>query len=393
MKVSGSTIQQLEKDKTRSRCRKWRLWATTEQGRKSKRFTGTYTQAEAELKSFVAELEGAVPNAETFGAYAESWARWREASGGFDPGTIANDKRNVRALLRSPLAKMRMDSINAEDCRSALVWVRENPASGRDTLSGTTMNKVYGVLHMIMSQARREGRIAHDPTETVQPPKVDTAERKAMDPPELMAFLDRVDQLPLDGRSMALYMIAGCGLRRAEACALRDGDVAGGVCNVVHSVKERDGTTGDPKTFSGKRSIPMPARVAAKVDEWRAERAALGLADAPTLCCNTRGGLLRPQLLYRWWAGDSKHVGVRDSLGCAGLGLHELRHSNLSMMARHMTPFDLKSWAGWSSIAPARIYVHDSFDAMAAAVDGAWSCNEDASDAPKTHQNEKQARE
>lgn len=34
MKVTGSTIQQLERDKPKSRCRKWRLWATTEQGRK-----------------------------------------------------------------------------------------------------------------------------------------------------------------------------------------------------------------------------------------------------------------------------------------------------------------------------------------------------------------------
>ena len=41
MRVKGSTIQQLEKDKPRSRCRKWRLWATTDEGRKSRRFTGT----------------------------------------------------------------------------------------------------------------------------------------------------------------------------------------------------------------------------------------------------------------------------------------------------------------------------------------------------------------
>ena len=53
--------------------------------------------------------------------------------------------------------------------------------------------------------------------------------------------------------------------------------------------------------------------------------------------------------------------------------LHELRHSNLSMMARHMSPFDLQRYAGWSSIAPARVYVHDDLAAVTAAVTAAWS--------------------
>ena len=110
MKVTGSTIQQLEKDKPRNRCRKWRLWATTERGRKSRRFHGTWTQAQDALCAFVDELEGQVPNAETFGAYAASWARWREVSGAYDPGTIANDLRNVRALRRSLLDYLRQAS-------------------------------------------------------------------------------------------------------------------------------------------------------------------------------------------------------------------------------------------------------------------------------------------
>ena len=393
MKVSGSTIQQLERGLPKSRCRKWRLWATTEEGRKSRRFSGTWTQAQKALDAFVSELEGFVPNSETFGAYAESWRLWRAESGGFDPGTLANDARNVRALLRSPLAGMRMDEVTPEACRDALLWVKRNPARASGELSGTTMTKIYGALHMVMAQAAAEGLVASDPTATVKPPKPDTAERRAIDPPELMAFLDHVDGLPLDGRAMALYMIAGCALRRAEACALRDRDVEGGVCNVARSVKERDGRVGDPKTFSGRRAIPMPRRVADKVDEWRAERARLGFSDAETLCCNTQGGLLRPQLLYRWWAGDASHNGVRERLGYPDLDLHELRHSNLSMMARHMTPFDLKSWAGWSSIAPAKVYVHDSFDAMERAVSGAWECIGGESDAPKTHQGSKTGQE
>jgi integrase len=53
--------------------------------------------------------------------------------------------------------------------------------------------------------------------------------------------------------------------------------------------------------------------------------------------------------------------------------LHQLRHSNLSMMARHMSPFDLQRYAGWSSIEPAKVYIHDDLEAVTKAVSKAWT--------------------
>ena len=41
---------------------------------------------------------------------------------------------------------------------------------------------------------------------------------------------------------------------------------------------------------------------------------------------------MRPQLLQRWWTDDAKHNGVSASLGCEGITLHQLCHSNISMM-------------------------------------------------------------
>lgn len=71
---------------------------------------------------------------------------------------------------------------------------------------------------------------------------------------------------------------------------------------------------------------------------------------------------MRPQNLQRWWDKN------RDMLGAGGFSLHQLRHSNLSMMARFMSPFDLHHWAGWSSLAPASVYIHDDLDSMRSAV-------------------------
>lgn len=366
MRVSGTSIEQVEKGKPRKRCTRWRLWVSTDVGRKSRRIKGTYTEAQAALAAFVDELSGLVVDEETFAACAESWRRWRAESGDYAPGTCQNDARCVRALARSPLGGMRMDAITPGDCRNALTWVKINPARSDKPLSGTSMNKIHCVLADIMRSAYRDGRLARDPMEFVKPPKVDTKEREALSPEELTLLLNRLAGLRMDGRVMALYLIALLGLRRAEACALLDEDVRDGMAHIHLAVKERDGTVGEPKSKAGVRTLPVPPPLQLVIDEWRVERWSRGYGDAPTLACNTKGGVLRPQLLQRWW--DKEKAGI----GCEGMTLHQLRHSNLSMMARHMSPFDLQRWAGWSSIEPAKVYIHEDAAMLSRAVTEAW---------------------
>ena len=370
MKVSEGYVEQLDKGKPRKKCRKWRLWVYADGERRSRRFTGTYTEAQDALESFKAELSCKVPCKETFGAYAESWRVWRAKSGNFAPNTSENDLRCVRAFRRSPISDMRLEDVTPEDCRESLLWIKENPVRCGE-LSNTSMNKMHAVMHAIFKQAVGDGKIAGNPLDGVAPPKVDTKERAAMEPREFAAFLESLSELPLDGRLMAVYLIAYLGLRRAEACALLDSDVRDGYAFVRSAVKERNGKVDKPKSRAGVRTLPVPQPLQGKIGEWRALRRALGFADSPYLACNTEGGLLRPQLLYRWWAGDSSHNGARDAIGCT-CGLHDLRHSNLSLMARHMSPFDLQRYAGWSSIEPAKVYIHENLDAVTLAVNNVW---------------------
>lgn len=372
MKITGSSIQQLDKlrangtPKPKSECRKWRLWVTTEDGRKSRRVEGSYSKASKALSEFISELEKQVPNPDTFGAYAASWQLWREKSGNFSPNTVSKDKRNVKALTRSPLGEQRMDSITPDKCREALLWMKENPASGKP-LSNTSLRALYVAMNSIFIQAEDDGKIALNPCRKIDPPKEDTREKKALSPEELTLFLNRLDELPIDAHVMALYLMACLGLRRGEALALMDSDVSHGMARVRYSVKESNGSIAEPKSKSGVRTIPLPPRLEAKIEAWRAARRASGMESAPTLCPSEKGGVMRPQNLYKWWRK------VAPSLGCEGVTLHQFRHSNLSMMARFMSPFDLQRYAGWSSIEPAKVYIHDDLDAMASAVGNAWS--------------------
>lgn len=373
MKLEGrGSVEQLEKEKPKGKCRKWRLWIRAGGKNRSRRFTGTYREAQAALDAFKEEVGGLVPDAESFRAYAEAWYAYRRDSGAAEANTLAKNRYNLNALERV-LGDAALGDLTPETCRDALLRIRNGEnASGR-VLAGATMVGTSAVLKMILQQAEDDGRIARNPMRKVRMQKRDTQERRTLTPQEVEGLLDRLDEMPCDGRVMAVYLIACLGLRRAEACALFDEDFGDdGLVHVRRAVKEADGTIGRPKSAAGARTLPAPRRLVEKVARWREQRERMGLADAPTLACNARGGVLLPQNLYRWWHGNAKRKGVRGELGCEGIDLHELRHSNLTMMARHLSPFDLQRYAGWSSLDPARIYVHENLGSVVAGVDEAW---------------------
>lgn len=381
-----ATVQQIDKDKPRARCRSWRLWVNTGGRRRSRRFHGTYTEAVEAAAAFEAEAAADDARAASglFMDYARLWHERRAASGEFAPGTLENDRRALRAFGRSPLAGLMLAEVTPEAARDALLWLKNNPARGSRPLSGTTANKLHRALYSIFEQAENDGRIESNPLAKQKAPKVDTKERTALPPEQLRAAYAALDGLPVDGYSMALRLIMALGLRRGEACGvlLSDLDIGAGLLWVRHAVKERDGSIGAPKSAAGARPLPLPPVLSESLLEWLRIRQSRGIGGAATLCCNKYGDTLRPQLLQRYW---NEH---RAELGCGGLTLHELRHSNLSMMARHMpSAFDLQRWAGWSSLEPARVYIHSDMDALRAGVAGAFS----ALSAPKMHQEQIEA--
>lgn len=375
-----ATVQQLDKSKPRSKCRKWRLWANGCKPRRSKCFTGTYTEACAAAVAFEAEClesEAAAASA-PFMEYARLWHERRAASEQFAPGTMENDRRALRAFARTDLAGLRLAEVTPEACTDALLWLKHHPARGSKPLSGTTANKLHRALYSILEQAEADGRIGQNPMRRQKAPRVDTKERRALAPGQLRAAYGALEALPMDGRAMALRLIIALGLRRGEACGVlvSDLDLGAGVLTVRHAVKERDGSIGAPKSAAAVRPLPLPAELRQSLSDWLSERERRGIGGAPALCCNQSGRTLRPQLLQRWWNEN------RAALGCDGLTLHELRHSNLSMMARHMpSAFDLQRWAGWSSLEPARVYIHSDLDALAAGVESAFG----GSDAQNLH--------
>ena len=346
MKILGEGSIQPYDGKSKRYCRKWRIFFHTECGTKTRIVHGNLHDANAAKRAFRAELEElrvGVDRAVGFKEYAEAWLHYRTANKEIKDGTAYKYGCNIRRL--SSVLDMRLADIEPKDIRDAMTALR---AEG---FTGTYLNSLYNCLNQVMQAAANDGILQHNPCKAVKPPKCDTPEKRALTRAEMGELLDKMDVLPMDGRVMAVYLMCMLGLRRGECLALTWEDVAGGVVSVSKTVVESSGVVGAPKSKAGVRRLPAPSRLRKKLKKWRKS------CPSEYVCCDTRGNRMHAQNLRRWWLAH----------GVEGVTLHQLRHSNLTMMAGHMGAFDLSKWAGWSSVEPARVYVHDDLDRLKAA--------------------------
>jgi len=330
-------------------------------GRKrSRRFHGAYREAVAALSTFRGELEAECACSDTFGGYAQSWLDYLAKMGEIRYSTLRRYRNAVRAL-DFEFKDVRLSDMTPERCRVGIAAIKSGNNFSHRELSGAYMAKLYSVLHAILKMAVEDERINRDPLANSTAPKVDTREKDALSPAQLAALVGNLEALPMDGKVMCYLLMAYLGLRRGETCALLvdDIDFDRSIVHVRHGIEEQDFTVAETKTHAGVRDLPAPPQLLVDVRRWLDARSSMGWSACPTLACNARGTLLRPSDLEKWWNGH------RAELGAEGMTMHQIRHSNLSMMARHLNVFDLQRWAGWASIEPARVYVHADAESLA----------------------------
>ena len=398
-KVNGEgTIVQLEKDKPRGKCRKWQLRVST--GRdpktgkyktKTRRVCGTYTQAQAGLRAFIAEIEGGeVAVKRTGNTLAEACADYlarREASGRLTQNTLEGGRTHLKAVCRH-LGCADVAAITARDVEDMYAAMRAGDTESGRPASGTYLHDVHAWLRMVFSDLVDDGTLAASPLDKMQPPSKETKEKRALAPERMRAFIAELD---CAGESECAYFLAATlGLRRGEVCGLswEDVDFERGVVSVRHSL-DRFGNLKGPKTRSGRRDLPMPPVVAeGLMRHKRAQAEHLSKLDPPVaqtgdtaVIQNRKGQRMPNYTLGHNWGVD------RASLGVEGLHFHELRHSYLSMLAAQgVHPKVMQELAGHSSSQITMdIYTHVVMDqkrAAAAAVQAAMAGPAQSASAP-----------
>ena len=392
VEVRGAgTIIALEKDKPKSKCRRWKLQVSTGKdvrtGKyrlRARNFQGTYTQAKAAMREFIDELENNRArrrSGTTFQECAEDYMRRREEAGESSANTIDTYRRYFKAASLH-LGHADVSAITAETLGEMYAAMRKGDTLSGRPASGTYVSELHKTLRLVFRDLVEDGVINENPCDQMDAPRRDTQERHAMRPSAIKRF---VSELDLTGEDEFGYFLAVVmGLRRGEVCGLswRDVDTELKILSIRHSF-DQFGNLKEPKTHAGLRSLPLSDTLCRAFDLHReAQREGFSGVmsrdgkrpfrqgeDTPVIV-DQYSERMNPNNFAAHWRRDRK------SLDAEGLCLHELRHSYLSMLAfEGVHPKVMQELAGHADPRVTMdIYTHVNMDSKreaAAAVEGA----------------------
>lgn len=388
MKVRGNgSIVQLDKNVSRSKCRRWQLHvslgrdlATGRYPQRTRRIIGTYSEAQSALRAFIAEIEaeGAVRDPKMpFGSYADAWLAEREAKGlAYD--TLQKDACHIRCA-KMHLGHARLSEVTPHALEAMYRKLQDGESPSGRPLSGTYVNGIAVTLYRMFRDAVKDQHAPSNPCDYADRPSCDTKERKALRIDGIRAVVQALD--PAEPSQLVVRAAVRSGMRRGEVVGLDVGDLdfQAGIIRLRHGTDSR-GRRKDTKTEGSERDLPMTpqlradfkARIERIQEDFRRVRDATGL-DEPTLSedtpliCNELGERMRPHSVTRWWERNRERLGFEDYT------IHDMRHSYLSEMARRKTDRKvLQGLAGHARYSTTEdIYVHVEMEDKQQAVEAA----------------------
>jgi integrase len=390
--TSGGSIIQREKDKPKSKCKKWELRVPTgldprtgKYKAKSRRFNGSYTEAKRALREFQDEVEGDRVQGKTgytFQQYCERYLGVREAKREVAPTTQKRQRWQFKAVCRH-IGHVKLEQVTPTMLNDMYIaMMRGDTMSGKPS-SGSYVNQIHDNITLVFEAAKAEGILTENPCDKVTPPKMDTRAKKAVPPDKARAFIESLD--PSNPHELAWLIAATMGLRRGEVCGLSWGDVDFDrkVVSIRHSYDELGNLKGT-KTKAGTRLLPLPditaeglltakrlqAEYFERINESRRKKGKTGpewhleQTDETPVVTTKYSERIKPSSLSRWWSTE------RDAYGLQDFSLHELRHTYLTLLAEEgVHPKVMQELAGhYSSQITMDVYTHVNMDAKREAV-------------------------
>ena len=313
--------------------------------------------AEADILrgTFVHRLPG---NDLTVGEWLEQWHTKHSLHK--RPGTLARDRSAIRAHIEPALGDRALAALRPQD-------VQRFVAGLTLTLGAGTTHSVYAVLRSALRAAADLELIERAPTRGVRLPSIPKTDVTVLRPGELVRLADAV---PLRWRTM-VFVAGVCGLRFAEIAGLRVGrlDLPHQLLHVAETAPQVGPDRAEPKTASGRRSVPMPAFVGALL---AAHLRSMELRQEDTdalVFTAARGGRLHAGN----WHGDVWKP-AREAAGFPTLRFHHLRHSAVPLWVETgANLLQVSRWLGHSSVQiTADVYGHlfsETNDAVMARLD------------------------
>ena len=340
------------------------------QRRVSKTFHGTLEEA----RTYRDELASQYKNVDAGQAqltYSKLYKEWADSD---DLDCSAKQRKQYLRLLgycapyldAKPLVEIRTADVSAALAKAA---VRPN---GRK-MAPSTAKKMKTVVKRVFEYAVEEGRLEQCPVVVRRKRRggshaATTPQRRALSEEEaarLCARLDeseseayaayadkeqrRFDRDSMEPRALArglslisclvaVRLMLATGMRRGEALGMTWGnvDLKKGTVRVSQTLSESM-EINSPKTDSGIRSLYIDDHTLAHLKRLKAFQAkalhtitvdgvALSQDDRTPVFCSDAGGWIDPTNCYRWWKA------YREEKGFGGLLLHELRHTQITLL-------------------------------------------------------------
>ena len=230
-----------------------------------------------------------------------------------------------------------------------------------DNIAANTIHHYHANIHKALEYAVKTERIKDNPAANIDLPKKKKHVADFYSSDELKTLLQAAKGTDIE---MVVYIAAWLGLRRGEILGLKWDcvDFENQTISVIGTMALVDGKTvykESAKTASSLRTLPMSNELAKYLYDLK-ERQTANHKQYRTdkwkdfVCVRDNGELLNLDYVTRRFPKLCKQCGLRK------IGLHELRHTNISLLiSAGVSMKEVQEWAGHSSyITTADIYAH-----------------------------------
>lgn len=228
-----------------------------------------------------------------------------------------------------------------------------------------TIIRYHANIHKALDYAVRMKRIAENPADSVELPKVVMPEARFYSADELRTLIVKTTGTPMEP---VIRLAAWFGLRRGEIIGLRWSsiDLDARVLSISGTIKDK-GESGSKayysataKTKTSLRSFPLNEEMVAYLKELKAQQDQRRNMKHYNhewddfVCVRNNGDLLRPGYVTQTFPKLCEECGLRK------LKLHELRHTNISLLLSEGANMkEVQVWAGHTNYnTTANTYAH-----------------------------------
>lgn len=228
-----------------------------------------------------------------------------------------------------------------------------------------TIVRYHANIHKALDYAVRMKRIAENPADSVELPKVVMPEAKFYSADELRTLIVKTTRTPMEP---VIRLAAWFGLRRGEIIGLRWSsiDFDAKILSISGTIKDKSESgskvyySATAKTKTSLRSFPMNEEMVAYLMELKSrqdQRRSMKHYNHEWddfVCVWNNGDLLRPGYVTQTFPKLCEECGLRK------LKLHELRHTNISLLLSEGANMkEVQVWAGHTNYnTTANTYAH-----------------------------------